>query len=83
MQSTIAANGMQRVLCEQDDQISRLMSEYAKAKSVKTKADAIVSDSRRREKNLEKEVTTLQAQTGEIPSLQTQLSEANAMAARL
>lgn len=76
MQSTIAAYGMQRLWCAKDTQIGKLKEEYATAKASCKKADSLVSDALRRERNLEKEVERLRAEAGEVPSLKTQLAKA-------
>lgn len=63
--------------------MEKLKEEYAKAKTAHTKAESLVSEALRREKNLEREVERLRAQSGEVPSLKTQLAEAQASVAQM
>lgn len=78
MQSTIAAYGMQRLLCAKDTQIGKLKEKCAKAKASSKKADGLVADALQRKRNLEREVERLREEAGEVPSLKTELAEAQA-----
>lgn len=53
--STIAANGMQRLLVHQEDEIGRLKLECAEAQSAKEKSDKLVTDALRKELTLDRE----------------------------
>lgn len=74
--STIAANGMQRLLVHQEDEIGRLKLECAEAQSAKDKSDKLVTDALRKELTLERELETLRGQTAEMIELKSQLLEA-------
>lgn len=74
---------MQRLLCKQDTAIGKLEEEYAKARAARAKADGLVSEAWRQERNLEREVECLRAEVGEVPSLKTQLAEAQASIAQI
>lgn len=74
---------MQRLLCAKDREIELLREENTEAKAAVKKADGVVADALRRERNLEVEMERLRAEAYEMPSLKTQLEEAQASIARL
>lgn len=59
MRSTIAAYGMQRLLCAKDRQVDKWEAKYAKAQESFDKADSLLSEALRREVNLEKDLERL------------------------
>lgn len=66
-QSTIAAYGMQRLLCAKDRQIGNLREECDKGKNVIKQSEGVAAAALRRESNLEKEVERLRMEAGEVP----------------
>lgn len=72
---------MQRLLCAKNRQIGELEQECAKMRTAYEKAGSLISAALRCEGNLEKEVERLRAEVGEVPTLKTQLAEAQAAVA--